>query len=391
MSIKQGASRVDYSNGIKLSYSIVGDPATERVKWFIDGIHDKLREKGHIYHPEPGDETGLILNLVDDVSPRPFRRKSQSVFVVSILEGAPPEGHVLQTTYPHLLKNISNLLIYHTGQEAGLRTYFITPEQGYPHVSYRNGDAERYFEDAYQRIAPVACSRFVINNEFIRDLPGELAGGTEKTRQLYAAGKKLDEMDLLPNVIKIEQLLSEDALRQLWRLYRVGGMSYGNLSVRHDAKTFWMSASGVDKSDLRVVGEHIHLVKGYFPEKKAILVSVPKHITRPVRVSVDAIEHWMVYTENPGVGAIIHAHCWVDDEATRASAHTVAFTRTSYPCGTVELGEDTAAVIRGAPDPARVVVCQKNHGIVITGKDLTDIFERIESGAIRILKQIEMT
>jgi ribulose-5-phosphate 4-epimerase/fuculose-1-phosphate aldolase len=382
---------VDYSNGIKLSYTIVGEPATKTVAWFVEGIHTKMQEKGHVFHDEPGDETGLIFNLVDENTPRPFRRKSQSVFVVSILEGVPPNGHVLQTAYPHLLRNISNLLIYHTRVGEELRTYFITPEQGYPHVNFTNGDVSRYFENAYERIAPVACSRFVINNEFTPDLPEELAHGTEKTRQLFAAGKKLDEMDLLPTVIKIEQFLTPEALRQLWRLYRVGGLSYGNLSVRHDETTFWMSASGVDKSDLRNVGEHIHLVKGYDPDNKAILVSIPKHIKRPVRVSVDAIEHWMVYTQNPGVGAIIHAHCWIDDAATQATGHTVAFTKTSYPCGTVELGEDTAEVIRNAPDPSRVVVCQKNHGLVITGRDLTDIFERIESGAVRIIKQIEMT
>jgi hypothetical protein len=81
---------VDYSNGIKLSYTIVGEPATKTVAWFVEGIHTKMQEKGHVFHDEPGDETGLIFNLVDENTPRPFRRKSQSVFVVSILEGVPP-------------------------------------------------------------------------------------------------------------------------------------------------------------------------------------------------------------------------------------------------------------------------------------------------------------
>ncbi len=375
----------------KLSYSFVGEPATDTVRWFVEGIHNQMQNRGHEFHESPKDDTGLIFNLVDSDNARPYRRKSQSVFIVSILEGKEPNGHILETTYPHLLKNISNLLIYHIKNQQGLCSYFVTPEQGYPHVILRDGEVEEYFKNAYDRIAPLACSRFVINNEFIPDLPDELAAGTEKTRQLYYAGRKLDEMDLLPTVIKIEQFLSEDALRQLWRLYRVGGLSYGNLSVRNDEKTFWMSASGVDKSNLQTVGEHIHLVKGYDRDKNAILVSIPKHIEQPVRVSVDAIEHWMVYTENPGVGAIIHAHCWVDDSTTKMNGHTVAFTKTSYPCGTVELGEDTASVIRNAPDPARVVVCQKNHGIVVTGRDLKDIFDRIDSGAIRIVKQIEMT
>jgi ribulose-5-phosphate 4-epimerase/fuculose-1-phosphate aldolase len=375
----------------KLSYTIVGEPTTETVRWFVEGIHSRMQMHGHEYHETPNDDTGLIFNLVDAESPRPYRRKSQSVFIVSILEGKTPQGHILETAYPQLLKNISNLLIYHTRNGNELHSYFVTPEQGFPRVVFRGDEIEAYFRNAYERIAPLACSRFVINNEFVSDLPDELVSGTDKTRQLFYAGRKLDEMDLLPTVIKIEQFLSEDAMRQLWRLYRVGGLSYGNLSVRNDATSFWMSASGVDKSNLQNVGEHIHLVKGYDKEKNAILVSIPKHIERPVRVSVDAIEHWMVYTENPGVGAIIHAHCWVDDVATKMSGHTVAATQTSYPCGTVELGEDTASVIRNAPDPSRVVVCQKNHGIVVTGKDLKDIFDRIDNGSIRIVKQIAMT
>jgi len=382
---------VDAREEIKLSYSFVGEAKTESVRWFVEGIHQQMQNRGHEYHETAQDDTGLIFNLVDTENARPFRRKSQSVFIVSILEGKAPNGHILETAYPHLLKNISNLLIYHIKNGPGLKSYFVTPEQGYPHVVLNDGKVDEYFENAYKRIAPLACSRFVINNEFLPDLPDELAEGTQKTRQLYYAGRKLDEMDLLPTVIKIEQFLSEDALRQLWRLYRVGGLSYGNLSVRNDAQTFWMSASGVDKSNLQTVGEHIHLVKGYDKDKNAILVSIPKHIERPVRVSVDAIEHWMVYTENPDVGAIIHAHCWVDEQATRMNGHTVAATTTSYPCGTVELGEDTASVIRNAPDPTRVVVCQKNHGIVVTGKDLEDIFNRIDNGGIRIVKQIEMT
>ncbi len=375
----------------KLSYAIVGEPETDTVRWFMEGVHDRMQSRGHEYHESPNDQTGLIFNLVDAEVPRPYRRKSQSVFIVSILEGKMPQGHILETAYPHLLKNISNLLIYHTRNNNELHSYFVTPEQGFPCVILRDGETDDYFDNAYERIAPLACSRFVINNEFIPDLPDELVAGTDKTRQLYYAGRKLDEMDLLPTVIKIEQFLSEDALRQLWRLYRVGGLSYGNLSVRNDAETFWMSASGVDKSNLQNIGEHIHLVTGYNIENNSIVVSIPKHIERPNRVSVDAIEHWMIYTQNPGVGAIIHAHCWVDDAATKMSGHTVAATKTSYPCGTVELGEDTASVIRNAPDPARVVVCQKNHGIVVTGKDLEDIFIRIDNGSIRIVKQIEMT
>ena len=59
------------------------------------------------------------------------------------------------------------------------------------------------------------------------------------------------------------------------RLYSLGGLSYGNISARHDATRFWMSASGVDKGNLEQVGRDILLVTDYDPVRQAMGVSVP--------------------------------------------------------------------------------------------------------------------
>ena len=56
-------------------------------------------------------------------------------------------------------------------------------------------------------------------------------------------------------------------------------------------------------------------------------------------MSVDAIEHWMIYREHPDVGAILHVHAWIEG--------TVA-TEINYPCGTVELAESVAELVRQA-------------------------------------------
>ena len=86
-------------------------------------------------------------------------------------------------------------------------------------------------------------------------------------------------------------------------------------------------------------------------------------------MSVDAIEHWMIYREHPDVGAILHVHAWIEG--------TVA-TEINYPCGTVELAESVAELVRQAPDPSRAVVGQRNHGLTITGHSLDEIFDRID-------------
>ncbi len=136
---------------------------------------------------------------------------------------------------------------------------------------------------------------------------------------------------------------------------------------------YWMSASGVDKSSLHEIGRDILLVTGHDTERDVMLLRVPPGV-EPRRVSVDAIEHWMIYREHPDVHAILHVHAWI--EGTSA-------TEINYPCGTVELAESVAELVRQAPDPSRAVVGQRNHGLTITGHSLDEIFDRIDGKIVR--------
>jgi ribulose-5-phosphate 4-epimerase/fuculose-1-phosphate aldolase len=115
------------------------------------------------------------------------------------------------------------------------------------------------------------------------------------------------------------------------------------------------------------------LVTGFDPERNVMLLSVPPHVP-PRRVSVDAIEHWMIYTEHPQVGAIVHVHAWMAD---------IHSTTINYPCGTIQLAQAVAGVVRESSTPDRTVVGLKNHGLTITGPTLDDIFNRLERGFIR--------
>jgi ribulose-5-phosphate 4-epimerase/fuculose-1-phosphate aldolase len=133
-----------------------------------------------------------------------------------------------------------------------------------------------------------------------------------------------------------------------------------------------MSGSGIDKSAMTDVGRDFLLVTGFNAERREMRLSVPASVDRPGRVSVDAIEHWMIYHRHPEVGAIVHAHAWMPD---------VISTQMNYPCGTVELASAVADLVAGAPEPGRAVIGQKNHGLTITGPNLEDIFERIEGRA----------
>ena len=177
---------------------------------------------------------------------------------------------------------------------------------------------------------PLATSQLIIENDFVTDLPEELWNGDEITESITRAGKHLDDLDLLPSPFPLEDYFSPEDFRHVKSLFQMGGLSYGNLSARKDETRFWMSASGVDKSKLIEVGRDILLVTDYIPERRAMRMSVAPDV-QPRRVSVDAIEHWMIYREHPSVGAILHVHAWMDGMNS---------THINYPCGTYRAGRD---------------------------------------------------
>jgi ribulose-5-phosphate 4-epimerase/fuculose-1-phosphate aldolase len=351
-------------------FAIQGDFGSPFVAWLAEGLKTAFSQRGYQYASCAEDGLQLVFNCFTADRPRIFRRKTQATFVVSIEEPA------IKAAYPFLVRSLANHLIFARHQGSASSIHCITPEQGCYSLDCGGGDS-RFFEKMFKRLEPLASSRLVINNEFSDDLPEALADGDKVSAKLAACGKKLDELDLLPAPFPLEEHVSERDLRHIKRLYGLGGLSYGNLSARSPSGGFWMSASGVNKASLREVGRDILMVSGYNPETNAMRISVPAGVT-PRRASVDAIEHWMIYEEHPAVGAIVHVHAWMD--GARA-------TEINFPCGTYELAQAVADIVREEPDPSRAVVGLKNHGLTITGPDLEDIFRRIEG---RLLRQIPM-
>lgn len=344
---------------------------------FAAGLMREMEAHGYQLVTEGSADVRLVINFVDPENPRRFRRKGKGTFVVTVTEKDEHTDSILHSGYPILIRSLGNMMIYLDRSTGQLHTHFVTLEQGCYSLSVDEGE-EQYFRRVFERVEPLATSQLVIDNTFHQDLPEDLWQGDEVTQSINRAGKKLDELNLLPAPFPIEELLPPKDFRHIRRLYGIGGLSYGNLSARRQDNQFWMSASGVNKANLKEIGRDILLIKGFDADSPAIEISVPSEV-EPKRASVDAIEHWMIYTEHPEVGAIVHIHAWMDG---------VPSTHINYPCGTVQLAEAVAEHIRSADDPSRAVVGLKNHGLTITGRDLDDIFERIEG---RILPQVPMS
>jgi ribulose-5-phosphate 4-epimerase/fuculose-1-phosphate aldolase len=313
-------------------------------------------------------DADFVLNMFDPADPKAFRRASRGTYSAAFYELPEAPEDALKESYPMLVRTLSNVVLLRVPKEG---VWFTTMERGTYHV----GDDP---EEIYGRLEPLATSRLVIDNEWVPDLEPELWDGDEVTADLGDAGRRLDELDLLPSPFPVEEYLSGRDLRHVMRLYSVGGLSYGNLSARKDETRFWMSASGVDKSKLESVGQDILMVKDFDDERGVIVLSVPPGI-EPRRVSVDAIEHWMIYQAHPDVGAILHVHAWMEG---------IAATDVNYPCGTQELAVAVADLVAAEADPAHAVIGLRNHGITCTGESLSEILDRV---APKVLRQVPMT
>ncbi|MSO58411.1 MAG: class II aldolase/adducin family protein [Thermoleophilia bacterium] len=347
-------------------YAIFGDSASPGHRDWVESIGAAFEGDGF---ERVGDvsESDFVLNMFDAETPKAFRRHARGTYSASFYELPEVPEDVLKTSYPMLVRTLANVVLLRV---PGVGVWFTTMERG----TYRISEDPA---EVLERLAPLAKSKLVIDNEFVTDLEPELWDGDEVTADVAAGGRRMHELDLLPAPFPIHEFLNERDLRHVMRLYQVGGLSYGNLSARKDATRFWMSASGVDKSQLVTPGRDILLVSGYDEANARMRISVPPGI-EPRRVSVDAIEHWMIYQAHPDVGAVLHVHAWMNG---------CAATDVNYPCGTQELAESVATLIDREPDPAHAVIGLRNHGITATGDTLTEILDRIEA---KLLRQVPM-
>src|SRR6187399_3719676 len=348
-------------------YAIWGTSTSPSHEAWVRAVGKEFEGDGFVLVDDHAD-ADFVLNMFDTEDPKAFRRSSRGTYSASFYELDAVPDDVLRTSYPNLVRTLANVVVLHVPGEG---VWFTTMERG----TYKISDNPA---EVFERLAPLAKSKLVIDNEFVTDLEPELWDGDDVTADISAAGKRMGELDLLPAPFPIEELLGPRELRHVARLYSIGGLSYGNLSARKDATRFWMSASGVDKSQLEVAGRDILLVTGYDEPNAKMVISVPPGI-EPRRVSVDAIEHWMIYQAHPDVGAILHVHAWMEG---------IAATDVKYPCGTQQLAIAVADLVALEPDPAHAVIGLRNHGLTCTGDSLAEILDRV---APKVLRQVPMS
>ena len=115
----------------------------------------------------------------------------------------------------------------------------------------------------FARIEPLAVVA-ARHRQRLRRRPPRAAVGRRRPDRADAARRdaRSTPSTCCPRPFPIEEILGPRDLRHVMLLYGIGGLSYGNVSARYlggdlrgvpdaDDPVYWMSASGVDKSDLR--------------------------------------------------------------------------------------------------------------------------------------------
>ena len=169
---------------------------------------------------------------------------------------------------------------------------------------------------------------------------------------------RLDDLGLLPAPFPVEELAErarpaayQAAVRDRRALLRQPLRAQGRAPLLDERERR-------GQVEARRAGPRHPARLGLRREHARIVLSVPPGV-EPRRVSVDAIEHWMIYQAHPGVGAILHVHAWIEG---------IAATEVNYPCGTEELATSVAELLAAEPDPAHAVIGLRNHGITATGR-----------------------
>ncbi len=312
----------------------------------------------------------LVLAHVDPVDPRPYHRPDGSVVVVALLRQPrvpeDPDGFA----QGWLMRSLANLAVVVSGPEEAPEICLRSPDRAVEHLS-APAWSPRLFAQIVDRLRLLDV-HLVLDNIFDRDLEPELVQGGEALPAMREAARTLAASGALSLGPPARDFLSHQDRRHVERLYQGSRMSYGNLSLRHDAQRFWMSTSGVDWEHLEVVGRDVQLVKGYDAPSRALLVSVPPGV-RPHRVSADALTHHLIYRVSPKIGAIVHVHAWLDGVQALVP---------DYARGSLERAQAVAHFIAAAENPARAVVGIDRHGLIVTGERLAGIVERLSAAGI---------
>jgi L-fuculose-phosphate aldolase len=182
----------------------------------------------------------------------------------------------------------------------------------------------------------------------------------------------------------------KEVARFMRRLYRQGltTTSGGNISLRVEDDIILITPSATDKGRMRW--------------KEVGIMSLPgENLTPDLKPSIEAGLHIAIYRKNPGVAAIVHAHpvCASSFTAMKLTINTSLTAEARAICGDpvfvpyALMGSQELAEITAEHSSESDVLLLENHGILTTGKNLLNAFDKLEvlENAARMTLITELT
>lgn len=168
----------------------------------------------------------------------------------------------------------------------------------------------------------------------------------------------------------------EQLVEVMNRIYHNGmtTLSGGNLSIRDDDGSIWITPTGIDKGGLRPT-DIVHIL----PDKTV------EGLHRP---SSELPFHRAIYASRPDLMAVVHAHppALVSFSIAREVPETKIIPQASRVCGTVGYApyalpgsEKLGANIAGTFEEGYDAVLLENHGVATGGSSLLEAFQRLET------------
>src|SRR5438094_8186209 len=114
------------------TFAVVGRAKTEPLDRFVGLLRDALGRQD-LVETDDGNAADLVINVVDEADPKPFRRRSRGTFVVGLYER---ESHSLPEDYPMLVRALANIALCYVPREGA---WFTTMERGHYGDSAENG------------------------------------------------------------------------------------------------------------------------------------------------------------------------------------------------------------------------------------------------------------
>jgi len=133
---------------------------------------------------------------------------------------------------------------------------------------------------------------------------------------------------------------------------RYGGYAYGNLSRRHDAGGFLISATQTGGKTVLLAEDFCHVTAWNIEEN-----SVTAHGPRPP--SSESLTHGMIYWLDPGIRVILHVHApgiW-----RNAARLGIPLTAGHIPYGTPDMAREVARLFADTETAARGVIVMGGH------------------------------